>query len=77
MVHHQEQIFFGTLNLAEKYLLFGNQLRYLQMDKLELERKCREPELSVVNHSYMYCDQKTSLILRMLDSREEAENWNE
>ena len=49
-------------------------VRYLQIDKLELERKHRAPELRVANHPYMYCDQKTSLILRTLDSLEEAEN---
>ena len=77
MVRQIEQIFFGTLNLAEKYLLFGNQLGYLQMDKFELERKRRELEMHVANQPYMDCDHKTRLVLRMLDLIEEAEKWDE
>ena len=73
MVHLVEQIFFGTLNHAEKYLPFGNQLGYLQMDKFELERKRRELELRIANERYLDCDHKTRLVLRMLDLIEEAE----
>ena len=59
--------------LVGKSLLNGKlqKQRRLQMDRDELERKRREMELLLANESQMSHDEKTRILLKLLDFVEE------
>lgn len=59
--------------LVGKYLLNGKlqKQRRLQMDRDELEKKRREMELLLANESQMTHDEKTRILLKLLDFVEE------